>query len=128
MFSFITSRFAKNQSAAFVRGADTVVKGAEALGPEIALLSKEGMQARLGALRDRTKGDIREEADIAEAFALIREAGSRTLNERHFDVQLMGGLALTKGNIAEMRTGEGKTLVATLPAVVRALAGKGSTS
>ena len=62
---------------------------------------------------------------LAEAFASVREAAKRTLGQRHFDVQLMGGAALHLGNIAEMRTGEGKTLVGTLPAYLNALEGKG---
>jgi len=62
---------------------------------------------------------------LPETFALVREAGKRTLGQRHFDVQLMGGIILHRGNIAEMRTGEGKTLVATLPAYLNALSGKG---
>ena len=62
---------------------------------------------------------------LPEAFAVVREAGKRTLNMRHFDVQLIGGIALHNGKIAEMRTGEGKTLVATLPAYLNALAGQG---
>lgn len=62
---------------------------------------------------------------LPEAFALVREAAFRTRNERHYDVQLMGGIALHKGNVAEMRTGEGKTLVATLPVYLNALAGRG---
>ena len=62
---------------------------------------------------------------MVEAFAVVREAGRRVLNMRHFDVQLIGGMVLHKGKIAEMKTGEGKTLVATLPAYLNALAGKG---
>ena len=62
---------------------------------------------------------------LPEAFAVVREAGRRTLGQRHYDVQLMGGAAMHKGNIAEMRTGEGKTLVATLPSYLNALAGRG---
>lgn len=62
---------------------------------------------------------------IPDAFAVVREASKRVLNMRHFDVQLIGGLVLTEGNIAEMPTGEGKTLVASLPSYVRALEGKG---
>src|SRR5207237_1020993 len=62
---------------------------------------------------------------LPEAFAVVREAGRRTLNMRHFDVQLIGGMVLHRGKIAEMKTGEGKTLVATLPAYLNALAGKG---
>src|SRR5690606_532712 len=62
---------------------------------------------------------------LPEAFATVREASSRVLGQRHFDVQLMGGAALHLGNIAEMKTGEGKTLVATLPSYLNALTGKG---
>ena len=62
---------------------------------------------------------------MPEAFATVREAAKRMLGQRHFDVQIMGGAALHLGNIAEMKTGEGKTLVATLPAYLNALAGKG---
>jgi Preprotein translocase subunit SecA (ATPase, RNA helicase) len=62
---------------------------------------------------------------LPEAFALVREVSKRVLGERHFDVQLMGGIILHRGSIAEMKTGEGKTLVATLPAYLKALKGKG---
>src|SRR5690606_7606759 len=62
---------------------------------------------------------------LPEAFAVVREAARRTLGERHYDVQLMGGIVLHEGRIAEMKTGEGKTLVATLPAYLNALAGRG---
>ena len=62
---------------------------------------------------------------LPEAFAVVREAGKRTLNMRHFDVQLVGGIFLHRGHISEMKTGEGKTLVATLPAYLNALEGKG---
>ena len=76
-------------------------------------------------LRERVcEGESLEEL-LPEAFAIVREAGKRTLNMRHFDVQLIGGMVLNEGNIAEMRTGEGKTLVATLPAYLNALTGKG---
>lgn len=85
-----------------------------------------------GALRAKTdefKGrlDAGEDLDdlLPEAFAVVREAAKRTLGQRHYDVQLMGGIALHRGNIAEMRTGEGKTLVSTLPAYLNALSGKG---
>ena len=78
----------------------------------------QSLKARLGA--GETLDDI-----LPESFALVREAAKRTLGQRHYDVQIMGGAALHRGNIAEMRTGEGKTLVATLPSFLNALAGKG---
>ena len=125
MFSFLTSAFAKNGSAAFVRAAKPVIDAAASHEAALKALTRDELRARLVAVRERTGGNIHADADIAEVFALTREASSRTLAQRHFDVQLMGGLALTKGKIAEMRTGEGKTLVATLATTVRALAGKG---
>src|SRR5690625_3367386 len=85
--------------------------------------------AELRAETDRFKEQVADgeslDALLPEAFAVVREAAVRTLGQRHFDVQIMGGAALHLGNIAEMKTGEGKTLVATLPAYLSALAGKG---
>lgn len=123
--SILTSIFAKNQSAAFLKAAQRVVDQANTLAPSIEALSKAEIQARVAALRERTGGVPETDEDIAESFALTREAAHRTLNERHYDVQLLGGLALAKKQIAEMRTGEGKTLVATLAVSLHALAGKG---
>ena len=87
---------------------------------------------RRAAARARRRSSAQRLADgetlddlLPEAFAVVREAGRRTLNMRHFDVQLIGGIVLHRGKIAEMKTGEGKTLVATLPAYLNALAGKG---
>ena len=125
MATFLSKVFTKNQSSSFIKGAQGVVTRAAALEPELTDASREELQARLAAVRERTEGTPQADADIAEVFALVREASRRTLGERHYDVQLIGGLALTRGRIAEMRTGEGKTLVATLPATVRALSGKG---
>jgi preprotein translocase subunit SecA len=81
-------------------------------------------RARREEERAQTRKDLLEEL-LPEAFAVVREASRRTLNMRHFDVQMIGGIALHNGKIAEMRTGEGKTLVATLPAYLNALAGRG---
>jgi preprotein translocase subunit SecA len=117
--------FSRNQSASFVKEAQPVVDRANAFEAEFEGLSQEELVARLAAVKERTDGSVTEDTDIAEVFALVREASRRSLNQRHYDVQLVGGLALTRGRIAEMRTGEGKTLVATLPATVRALAGTG---
>ncbi len=102
-----------------------MVSVAAALEPQIEPLSREALAARLSALKDRTAGLPEKTEDVAEVFAIVREAARRTLGERHYDVQLLGGMALAEGRIAEMRTGEGKTLVATLPVVLHALAGKG---
>ncbi len=125
MANILGKIFTQNQSATFLKGAGLVVAAANKLADEIAALSRDEIAARLAEVKDRTSGVPTTDKDIAEVFALVREASARTLKERHYDVQLLGGLALAKGKIAEMRTGEGKTLVATLAATLRALAGKG---
>ena len=125
MANFLARAFSKNQSANFLKAAGPVVEIANGFSDEFEGLTREEMQARLAVVKERTKGVPESDTDIAEVFALVREAARRTLNERHYDVQLMGGLVLAKGKIAEMRTGEGKTLVASLPIVLHALAGKG---
>jgi preprotein translocase subunit SecA len=95
------------------------------LEPELAKLSDDALRARTGAFRERIeKGESLDDL-LPEAFATVREASKRTLGQRHFDVQLVGGMVLHEGRIAEMKTGEGKTLVATLPAYLNALSGRG---
>lgn len=125
MAGFLGRVFSKNQSAKFIKAAEPVVAHAAGLSDELEKVSQEELRARLWAVKERTGGRPEKDTDIAEVFALVREAARRTLNERHYDVQLVGGLALAYGKIAEMRTGEGKTLVATSPTVLRALEGKG---
>ena len=93
--------------------------------PEIQRLSDEALRARTAAFRERVDGGESLDDLLPDAFAVVREAGRRVLAMRHFDVQLIGGMVLHQGKIAEMKTGEGKTLVATLPAYLNALAGKG---
>jgi preprotein translocase subunit SecA len=88
-------------------------------------LSDADLRARTGELKQRVAAGESLDAVLPEAFATVREAGRRVLNMRHFDVQLIGGMVLNQGRIAEMKTGEGKTLVATLPAYLNALEGKG---
>ncbi|MHB8860667.1 MAG: preprotein translocase subunit SecA [Minisyncoccota bacterium] len=125
MFS-LSNFFSKNQSAAFLKAAAPVVAAANSLSDECLALTDEALRARLGEVRARAiAAGATPQADIPLVFALVREASRRTLRQPHFDVQLIGGLALLEGKISEMRTGEGKTLVATLPAVFHALAGKG---
>ena len=87
-------------------------------------LSDAELAARTAEFRERFADGSSLQALLPEAFAVVREAGKRTLGMRHFDVQLIGGMTLFEGRIAEMRTGEGKTLVATLPAYLNALSGK----
>ena len=88
-------------------------------------LSDEALRGMTAAFKDRLAQGATLDDLLPEAFAVVREAAKRTLGQRHYDVQLMGGTALHRGNIAEMRTGEGKTLVATLPSYLNALAGRG---
>ena len=95
-----------------------------ALEPEISAASDTALRERASVLRRRARGGGDLDALLPEAFALVREASVRTLGMRHFDVQLIGGIVLHEGKIAEMRTGEGKTLVATLPAFLNSLAGE----
>ena len=96
-----------------------------ALEPEIAKLSDGALRGKTAEFRKRLAEGATLDELLPEAFAVVREAGKRTLRMRHFDVQLVGGMVLHDGKIAEMRTGEGKTLVATLPAYLNALAGNG---
>jgi preprotein translocase subunit SecA len=96
-----------------------------ALEPSVKDQSDEQLRARTAAFRERLSQGATLEDLLPDAFAVVREAGRRTLNMRHFDVQLIGGIVLHRGRIAEMKTGEGKTLVATLPAYLNALEGKG---
>ncbi len=124
MFNPLSRFFSKNQSAAFLKAAASVVSAAGALEAELEKLSQEDLRAKVAELKARAGNGV-PEADIPLVFALVREAARRTLAQRPFDVQLIGGLALARGKIAEMRTGEGKTLVATLPVTLAALAGKG---
>ena len=93
--------------------------------PKISALSDEALRGQTELFRTRLAQGADLDDLLPEAFATVREAAKRTLGQRHYDVQLMGGAALHKGNIAEMRTGEGKTLVSTLPAYLNALTGKG---
>jgi preprotein translocase subunit SecA len=101
------------------------VERINALEKDLEGLSDEALSARTQAFRDELAAGKTLDDILVEAFATVREAAKRTLGQRHFDVQLMGGMVLHEGGIAEMRTGEGKTLVATLPVYLNALAGKG---
>lgn len=96
-----------------------------ALEPEMQALSDEQLKAKTGELRSRLEAGSTLDDILVEAFAVVRETAVRTLGLRHFDVQLMGGIILHEGRIAEMKTGEGKTLVATLAVYLNALTGKG---
>jgi len=109
------------------RGFEKRVERINAFEAEFELLDDAELREAADALRERARGDDPEPLDglLHESFALTREASKRTLGLRHFDVQLVGGMVLHDGSIAEMRTGEGKTLTATLPVVLNSLPGKG---
>lgn len=102
-----------------------VVQRVNALEPQFEALDDAALQAKTAEFRQRVANGETLDQLLPEAFAVVREAGKRVLKMRHFDVQLIGGMALTGGKIAEMRTGEGKTLMATLPVYLNALTGLG---
>ena len=108
-----------------LKKAQKVVDKVNAFESEISKLSNEQLKAKTAEFKERlSKGETLDDI-MPEAFATVREASKRTLNQRHYDVQIIGGAVLHQGDIAEMRTGEGKTLVATLPAYLNALTGEG---
>ncbi|WP_255955708.1 MULTISPECIES: preprotein translocase subunit SecA [Aeromicrobium] len=104
---------------------DRIADQVNALSDEFAAMSDDELRAMTDEFKERLAGGESLDDLLPEAFATVREAASRVLGQRHFDVQLLGGAALHLGNIAEMKTGEGKTLVATLPSYLNALTGKG---
>ena len=108
-----------------IKKLENVAKATNALEDEIAALDNEELKGQTAKFKQRIENGESLDKLMPEAFATVREASKRTLGLRHFDVQLMGGAALHWGNIAEMKTGEGKTLVATLPAYLNALDGQG---
>jgi preprotein translocase subunit SecA len=125
MISNILTRIFGSRNERLLKQYGQVVREINALEPSIASLSDDELRAKTGELKARVAGGATLDEVLPDAFAVVREAGKRALLMRHFDVQLMGGMALHYGKIAEMRTGEGKTLVATLPAYLNALAGNG---
>lgn len=122
--SFFKSLFG-DENAAALRRAQPIIAATNALEPAMQALSDEGLRAKTAEFRSRLGAGETLDELAPEAFAAVREASRRTLGIRHFDVQLLGGMILHNGDIAEMRTGEGKTLVATLPAYLNALPAKG---
>ena len=122
----ILSKIFGDPNQKFIKNLQPVVEKINSFEPEfgkfsVEQLKEKTLQLRSGLAKDKTLDDI-----LPEAFALVREASKRTLNQRHFDVQLIGGIVLHQGKIAEMKTGEGKTLAATLPAYLNALEGHGA--
>lgn len=122
--SFLSSFF-NNESKSFINKVKPIVKKINDLEATISPLSDLELSNKTLEFKDRLEKGETLDSLLPEAYAVVREAASRVLGERHYDVQLIGGIALHQGNIAEMRTGEGKTLVATLPAYLNALTGRG---
>ncbi len=125
MIANILTRIFGSRNERLLKQYAITVRQINALEPATAALSDDALRDRTAELKERVGKGETLDAILPEAFAVVREAGKRTLSMRHFDVQLIGGMALHNGKIAEMRTGEGKTLVATLPAYLNALAGTG---
>ncbi|MCH8918672.1 MAG: preprotein translocase subunit SecA [Alphaproteobacteria bacterium] len=125
MFAAIAKRFMGSHNDRFLRRLEPDVEAINALEAELEALSADQIKARTAAFQERLLAGETIDDILVEAFATVREASKRTLGQRHFDVQLLGGMVLHSGTIAEMVTGEGKTLVATLPVYLNALEGKG---
>src|SRR6185503_14826156 len=136
---FLTKIFGSNNQR-FLKSIQPLVDEINSLEPSLQKLSDEELKARTAAFKETVQqavGDTKDKEErkrrertaldsiLPEAFATVREASVRTTGMRHFDVQLIGGIVLHQGMIAEMRTGEGKTLVATLPSYLNALTGRG---
>ena len=125
MFDAIVRRVFGSANDRYVRGLSKFVDQINALEPEVEKLTDKGLAALTPKLKNRiTNGETLDNL-LPEAFAIVREAAKRTLGERPFDVQLMGGIVLHRGMIAEMKTGEGKTLCSTMPVYLNSLAEKG---
>ncbi len=125
MFSFIIKKIIGTKNERELKRIRPIVDKINALEPKIQKLSDDELKAFTPKFKQRIENGESLDDILPEAFAVVREVARRTLGMRHFDVQLMGGIVLHEGKIAEMKTGEGKTLVATLPAYLNALEGKG---
>ncbi|HEB92496.1 MAG TPA: preprotein translocase subunit SecA [Gammaproteobacteria bacterium] len=125
MVSKLLSKVFGSRNDRLLKRMNKVVARISALEPEIQALSDEALCAKTDEFRQRLADGAKVNDLLVEAFAVVREAGKRALDMRHFDVQLIGGMVLNDGKIAEMRTGEGKTLVGTLAVYLNALSGKG---
>jgi preprotein translocase subunit SecA len=125
MFGALARRLFGSANDRYVKSLSSLVAQINELEPQLEALSTEELRARTAEFRQRLDEGTELDDLLVEAFATVREAAKRTLGQRHFDVQLMGGIVLHRGMIAEMKTGEGKTLVSTLPVYLNALTGKG---
>jgi preprotein translocase subunit SecA len=125
MFGALARRLFGSANDRYLKSLGPIVAAINELEPQLEALSDDELRQRTERFREQVAAGVELDELLIEAFATVREAAKRTLGQRHFDVQLMGGIVLHRGMIAEMKTGEGKTLVSTLPAYLNALAGKG---
>jgi len=125
MFAAVAKSIFGSANDRYVRGLGKYVEAVNGFEPNISALSDDELKGQTEVFRQRLANGEKLDELIPEAFATVREAAIRTLGQRHYDVQLIGGIALHRGEIAEMKTGEGKTLVATLAVYLNALGGKG---
>src|SRR5829696_2394114 len=125
MFAAVAKSIFGSANDRYVRGLSKYVDAINALEPTISALGDDALRFQTELFRQRLAEGTKLDDLLPEAFATVREAAIRTLGQRHYDVQLIGGIALHRGEIAEMKTGEGKTLVATLAVYLNALPGKG---
>ena len=121
----IIGKFVKNSSQRELDRLKFIVEKTNDLEPKVKEMPDESFPAKTAEFKSKIQNGMKLEDLIPETFACVREAARRTLGERHYDVQLMGGIILHQGKIAEMKTGEGKTLVSTLPVYLNALTGEG---
>src|SRR5438270_1534840 len=125
MFAAVAKSIFGSANDRYVRGLGKYVDAVNAFEPNIQALTDDELRGQTELFRQRLANGEKLDDLLSEAFAVVREAAIRTLGQRHYDVQMVGGMVLHRGGIAEMRTGEGKTLVATLPVYLNALQGKG---
>jgi len=125
MASNFLSKIFGSRNDRLLKSLNKEVAKISAMEPELQALSDDELRAKTDEFRERLANGASINDILQEAFAVVREGGKRAFNMRHFDVQLIGGMVLNDGKIAEMRTGEGKTLVATLAVYLNALSGKG---
>ncbi|MFP4212929.1 MAG: preprotein translocase subunit SecA [Desulfohalobiaceae bacterium] len=125
MFSFLAKKMFGSKNERYLRGLQPLVDRVNSLEPEVQALADSEFPQRISTLRQEVQQGKDLDSLLPEVFALVREASVRTLGERPFDVQILGGIVLHQGKIAEMKTGEGKTLAATMPVVLNSLPGKG---
>ncbi|MBI2646544.1 MAG: preprotein translocase subunit SecA, partial [Deltaproteobacteria bacterium] len=125
MFQLIAKKIFGTANERYIKKIQPIVQKINSFEPSLKPLSNEELQGKTTEFRNRLAKGESLDSLLPEAFAAVREAAVRTLKQRHFDTQLIGGIVLHEGKIAEMKTGEGKTLVATLPVYLNALEGKG---